>query len=112
MKVNIDLLSGKLTMNDVVKYLNPDDLEDFEFSEKIQHYPIMNSKINLLVGEEAKRPFDARVVVTNPTAISQKEQTKKAEILQKLQEFITSGAKSQEEIDAKAEELQRYYKYE
>ena len=34
MKVNIDLLSGKLTMNDVVKYLNPDDLEDFEFSEK------------------------------------------------------------------------------
>ena len=112
MRINIDLISGKLNMEDVIKYINPEDIQDIEMDAKIPHYPIMNSKINLLVGEEAKRPFDARVVVTNPTAITQKEQLKKQDILQKLQEFITSGAKTEEEVQAKTEELKRYYKYE
>ena len=99
-------------MEDVIKYINPEDIDDFNVDTVIPHYPIMNSKINLLVGEEAKRPFDARVVVTNPTAITQKEQLKKQDILQKLQEFITSGVKTEEEVKQKSEELQRYYKYE
>ena len=112
MRININLISGKLNMEDVIKYINPEDIDDFNVDTVIPHYPIMNSKINLLVGEEAKRPFDARVVVTNPTAITQKEQLKKQDILQKLQEFITSGAKTEEEVKQKSEELQRYYKYE
>jgi len=37
----------------------------------------MNSKLNVLRGEESKRLFDFKVVVTNPNAISEIEDNKK-----------------------------------
>lgn len=37
----------------------------------------MNSKLNVLKGEESKRVFDFKVVVTNPTAVSEIENNKK-----------------------------------
>ena len=33
----------------------------------------MNSKLNVLIGEEMTRIFDFKVVVTNPNAVSEKE---------------------------------------
>jgi hypothetical protein len=41
----------------------------------------MNSKLNVLSGEESKRVFDFRVIVTNPLAISEIETNKKDELL-------------------------------
>ena len=38
--------------------LNPDNVDASYVPENIQHYPIMNSKLNVLRGEEAKRRFD------------------------------------------------------
>jgi len=112
MTININLLLGKLDMKDIMRYVNPDEVEGFTFSEKIPHYPIMNSKLNVLVGEEAKRPFDYRVVVTNPTAISEKEKVLKNEILGALEALLTQGQLSEEELQKKTEELQKYYRYE
>jgi hypothetical protein len=40
----------------------------------------MNSKLNVLRGEESKRVFDFKVVVTNPTAIAEIENNKKQEL--------------------------------
>jgi hypothetical protein len=40
----------------------------------------MNSKLNVLRGEESKRVFDFKVVVTNPNAVSEIEKTKKQEL--------------------------------
>ena len=50
----------------------------------------MNSKLNILRGEEAKRIFDFRVVITNPNAISEIENNKKEELLQRLQEWVSN----------------------
>lgn len=44
----------------------------------------MNSKLNVLRGEESKRAFDFKVVVTNPNSISEIENNKKQEVLQRL----------------------------
>ena len=71
----------------------------------------MNSKLNVLVGEESKRPFDYKVVVTNPEAISQKEENKKTEILSKLEQYITEENPDQESLSEYAESLKRYAKY-
>lgn len=84
-KINYDLLNGKLHMRDLMLVINPDNIEAGYIPDRIQHYPIMNSKLNVLRGEESKRVFDYRVVVTNPNAISEIEDTKKNEILQRLQ---------------------------
>jgi len=44
----------------------------------------MNSKLNVLRGEESKRIFDWRVIVTNPNAVSEIEENKSKAIFQQL----------------------------
>ena len=88
-KINYDLLNGKLHMSDLELILNPENLQAGFMPDRIQHYPIMNRKLNVLRGEESKRVFDFKVVVTNPNAISEIENNKKQELLQKLQEWLS-----------------------
>ena len=80
-QINYNLLRGKINMQDMQLVLNPDDLKAGYIPDRIQHYPIMNSKLNVLRGEESKRVFDFRVVVTNPLAISEIENNKKKVIM-------------------------------
>ena len=76
MKINYDLLNGIIHMEDVARIINPDNLAMSFIADKIQHYPIINSKLNTLRGEEAARVFDWRVIVTNPNSISKIEEDK------------------------------------
>jgi len=71
------LLNGTIHMSDLELVLNPENIRAGYVPDKIQHYPIINSKLNVLRGEESKRLFDFKVVVTNPNAISEIEETKK-----------------------------------
>ena len=111
-KINYDLLNGKLHMNDLQLVLNPENLQAGFIPDRIQHYPIMNSKLNVLRGEEAKRAFDFKVVVTNPNAISEIEENKKKELLQRLQEMVSNTAQSEDEFNQELEKVNDYYTYE
>jgi hypothetical protein len=84
MEINYDLINGKLHMEDLKLFINPYNLNASFIPEGIQHYPIINSKLRVLQGEESKRVFDFRVVVTNPTAISDIEEKKKEAMLEQL----------------------------
>mgnify|MGYP006988827226 CR=1 FL=1 len=64
-------------MDDISLIINPEGLKAGFIPDKIQHYPTINAKLNVLSGEELRRVFDFRVVVTNPTAISEIENAKK-----------------------------------
>ena len=110
-KTNYDLLNGKLRMSDLELLLNPDQLKAKYIPEQIQHYPIMNSKLNILRGEELKRVFDYRVIITNPNAISEKEETKKQELLEKLQEWVSDTSASEEEASQELEKISDYFTY-
>ena len=111
-KINYDLLNGKLNMSDLEMILNPEKLSAGFIPDKIQHYPIMNSKLNVLRGEESKRVFDFKVVVTNPNAIAEIENNKKLELLQKLQEWVANTFQSEEEANQELEKINDYYSYE
>lgn len=111
-KINYDLLNGKLHMTDLELIINPDNIKAGFIPDRIQHYPIMNSKLNVLRGEESKRVFDFRVVITNPNAISEIENNKKAELFQKLQYIIANSSQSEEEFNQEIEKLNDYYSYE
>ena len=111
-KINYDLLNGKLHMTDLELVLNPENIRAGFVPDRIQHYPIMNSKLNVLRGEESKRVFDYRVVVTNPNAISEIENNKKEELLQRLQQLIADTSQSEEEFNQELEKLNDYYTYE
>ena len=78
-RINLDLLNGKLHMDDLEYIANPSGIESDYISDSIQHYAIMNSKLNILRGEELARVFDYSVIVTNPNAISDAEDRKKAD---------------------------------
>jgi hypothetical protein len=68
--------------------LNPTGLQDDLVPNEIQHYPIINSKLNILRGEESKRLFDYKAIVTDPNSISEASNEKKALLLQDLQQLI------------------------
>lgn len=110
-KINYDLLRGILHMSDLELIINPDNIHAGYIPERIQHYPIMNSKLNVLKGEESARGFNYRVIVTNPTAISEIEKTKNQEIFARLQQMIADKSMSDEEFDRNLQEMSEYFTY-
>lgn len=98
-------------MEDVALLLNPSGVEADYIPEKIQHFPIMNSKLEVLIGEELKRPFDWRAVVTNMNAISEIERAKKEELLQALRQSIEDTSLSEEDYAARLDQLDEEFNY-
>ena len=111
-RINYDLLEGKLYMPDLQMVLNPYKLEADFIPDNIQHYPIMNSKLNVLVGEELRRPFDYRVIITNPEAISELEENKKKAVQESITQWIMNTSMSEEEAARKLDEQGEYFEYE
>ena len=111
-KINYDLFNGKVHMQDIEAVLNPEHLKEKTTPTDIQHYSIINSKLNVLRGEESKRVFDYRVVVTNPNSISEIEEEKKNAVLQQLQQLIYDQSQSDEEFNQGLEKMSDYFTYE
>lgn len=111
-KINYDLMAGKIHMDDLELICNPEKIKANFIPDNIQHYPIINSKLNVLIGEELGRVFDYKVVVTNPNAISAIENNKKQALFKELQELIQDTALTEEEFNQELEKLNDYYTYE
>ena len=112
MKINYDLVNGKIHMDDLKAIVNPYGLNASFIPDSIQHYPIINSKLSVLKGEEAKRLFDFRVVVTNPTAVSEMEEEKNNQVNMMLQQILTEGAEDEETFNQEMEKQSDYFTYE
>ena len=111
-KINYDLLNGKIHMQDLELVLNPEQIKEKFTPSSIIHYPIINSKLNVLRGEESKRVFDYKVVITNPNALSEKEDNKKAEVLANLQQLVANQSQSDEEYQQNIDKMADYFTYE
>lgn len=111
MKINYDLLNGKVHMSDMAAVLNPGDAATMFVPEKIQHYPIANSKINTLRGEEWGRDFRWRAIVTNPDAISEAEEKKTEEYHRSIQELVEDTSIDQREAEKQMEDTYQYFNY-
>jgi hypothetical protein len=111
-RINYDLFNGKLHMQDLEVILNPEHLKEKTTPTNIQHHPIINSKLQVLRGEEAKRVFDFKVVVTNPNSISEIEDNKKAALLEQLQQLVADQSSTDEEYQQKLDRLGDYFTYE
>ena len=111
-KINYDLLRGILHMSDLELILNPDHLKAGFIPDRITHYPIMNSKLNVLIGEESKRVFDFRVVITNPNSISEIENNKRDAIRERIQQLLSDDSLSEDDFNQKLEQMNDYFTYE
>lgn len=102
-QINYDLFNGKLDQNDFQYVLNPFGFNEGEFPASMQHYDIISPKLQLLIGEEIKRPFNFKVVSHDPEAISKLEEMKKEMMMQYLYSVVVSP----EEEAAQQQELQQ-----
>ena len=112
MFTNYNLRSDILDERDVEQAVNPWGIKGATFPAKMQNYPIANPKIDLLVGEEAKRRFDWRVTVVNPDAISEKEESQKDMIHNIIIQAIQSENYSEEVLEQEIQKFSKWSKYE
>lgn len=105
--INLNLYNGVISPQDMFNTLNPQQIEAEFITKIIPHKPIMTPKIDVLIGEEIDRPFDWFFTVTNPDAISKKEEEKSALIKERYISILQRGLSEQEA----QQELEKYAKY-
>ena len=81
---------------DFKKITNPFKVED-GFPATPHDFNIIRPKIDLLIGEETKRPMNFRVVRTSQEATSELQETEKNMLIQYLQAKIMSGMGEEEQ---------------
>ena len=111
-KINYDLWDMKVHVDDIRYVLNPNNLKGSFISDNLQHYPTINSKLNVLRGEALARPFEWRAIVTNPNAISDIENAKKEAIYNSLRGLIESESVSEEDYQKRLTEQNDFFRYE
>jgi hypothetical protein len=109
--INYNLICGMLDMRDLEVVLNPNDLKAKFIPDRIQHYPLINSKIQVLAGEESARRFDYTVVVTDYDSVSEVQEGRKNALMQDLAAWATAGVEDEEQARGELEKISKYNKY-
>lgn len=110
--INYQLYNGIINVDDMQLTINPHNTVASFIPNDLPHYPIAAPKIDLLLGEELKRRFDYKVVVTNPDAISQKEEQLKEMWAVKIREIIENPSINEQEAASSITRYEKYLKYE
>lgn len=105
LQVYYNLYNSIFDEKDLKAVTNPFKVDD-GFPATPQDYNIIRPKIDLLVGEETKRPFDFKVVRTNPQAASDMQEHSKKMLMDYVIASITArmsdedAAEFQEKMDS------------
>lgn len=83
-KTNYDLFNGRFNKADLEYVCNPLGLQGQEFPATLQHYDIVSPSLNLLIGEETKRPDNCIVFSESPNDINRKQKGLKDSIMASL----------------------------
>lgn len=112
-KTNYNLRVNIISSKDFEKFINPDNLDLESLPASFQHIGIENSKINLLLGEYAKRKKDFKAYISSndPESISRKEQALTDTIKQELANIVKTTSISDEEIQKRLLQLEKYNTY-
>ncbi len=89
--VNYDLYNGRFNKADLEYVCNPLGLADNEFPATLQHYDVISPAINLLIGEEVKRPDNFMVVSESPEDINRKNKDLLMKINGSLEQTLMAG---------------------
>ncbi len=112
-QINYDLFNGILDPEDFEHVVNPYGFKEGEFPATLQHYDIISPKLNLLLGEEVRRPFNFRAVSVNEEAVSEMEIGEKNVIMEAYTDYIKSIVEGVDpaEAEAKIKGIDKYLKY-
>lgn len=88
-QINYDLLDSIYNERDLEMVTNPYKVDD-GFPATPQMFNIIRPKIDLLIGEESKRPFNYQIVQTSEQAVSLLQDKKKELLMQFVEQEIMS----------------------
>jgi hypothetical protein len=106
----IDLYHNKLNPKEVKKIVDPWDFGLANLLNNFKHYPIANSKIELLLGEEINRKFDLKWFAINPEAVSAKEASIREGFEKLILEHLQKENYDEAVLQKAIEEMDRYNK--
>jgi hypothetical protein len=113
--INYDLYNGKFNKADLEYVCNPLGLTDNEFPATLQNYDVVSPAMNLLIGEETKRPDNTLVISESPEDISRKNEALSEKIKGALQQefmaMIDPSTVDPENPPQLPEEILKYEKY-
>jgi len=113
--INYELYNGRFDRKDLEYVTNPFGVEDeTSFPANLHNFNIVRPKIDLLIGEETKRPFNFRITQSNKEATSKMEEEQKKMMLSVIQRMILEGEEPQKNEDGTPqtpEEVIRYMRY-
>tara|TARA_R100000951_G_scaffold19630_2_gene16511 strand:+ start:3213 stop:5510 length:2298 start_codon:yes stop_codon:yes gene_type:complete len=112
---NYNIYNGEIELDDF-KYIT--EQYGMSYPARLVNYPIISPKIDLLVGEDLRRPIDVKVSTTNKEAVLRKEDVKVSLIMKELTEEIHKDFFSQTGIEVPSvtdmelpEDIDVYMKY-
>jgi len=105
MNLAYGLYDSEFDRNDFKYVTDPYDVGD-TFPANIQNYNIIRPKVDLLVGEESKRPDDFHVIQTNYDVVSTVQEEYKSRLMQVLNATLRG-----EEFPVTMQDVQKYMKY-
>ena len=105
MRTAYGLYNSDYNEEDLKYVTNPFKVED-GFPAKTQNFNVIRPKIDLLIGEETKRPFNIRVIQTNDNIVSRLQEKKKQLLLQYASTVL--GMDDGSGIDISPEEIEKY----
>jgi len=100
---NYEIYNGQFNREDY-KYLT--EQYGASYPARLVNYPIVQPKIDLLLGEDLHRPLDTKVVTINQEAINRKEDHKVTMVMNKLMEEVRAQMKEQGmEVNAEGQDI-------
>ena len=100
LRINYDLYNSIFSEDDFKHIVNPFNVDE-GFPAHPQSFNIIKPKIDLLIGEETKRPFNFKVFSTNDDTINDVHEKKKEMIVQEYLEHALHGSNDPKEMDKK-----------
>lgn len=112
-RTNYNLRANKINPLDFERFINPDKLDLTSLPASFQHVGIENTKINLLIGEYAKRKHDFKAYLSanDKDGISRKEAKLKEELDIELLDLIKNTSITEQEIQKRLEQWKQYQSY-
>ena len=106
MRIAYDLYNSNFDEKDFKHVTDPYNVGD-TFPSKMQNYNIVRPKIDLLIGEESKRPFTFKVIQTNDDAVTEMQQEYKEMVLR----YLIDSIDQEKADDSYLADMQKYMKF-
>jgi len=114
MGIAYDLYNSVFNEKDLKYVTDPYKVED-GFPASLQNFNIIRPKVDLLLGEESKRPDSIKVIQTNDESVSQVQQERKNLVMSyvnsKVEEMLGGGKMSETDSQEQLAEIENYILY-